>query len=105
MFTTQGYDFILRNNTNRPITGYAGLAIYDADGKLLWQSPSETFATGRAAFIADTQGSLGGRLTADALPSWAPQAVSVEVQLFQNLKDSQYFMRSESIPIKLAYIG
>jgi hypothetical protein len=109
VFGSQDYEFVVRNTDRSPRTFFAGLAVYDDNQRELFRSFPDLSPWGRIQITVPparggVPGEAVGKLTAPAVVVF-PQAVTVEVEGFRTLNEAGPFMRSESIPIRMATVG
>lgn len=99
----QGFDFIIRNFTNKPRQLFAGLRITDSDGHLIWRSYSTNqpwfgrqFYEVPADLVGEKNYVQGTRWT-DAV--FYAKEVFVQIELFRTAQDEKSFKDSEPLEI------
>lgn len=108
MTSNQEYEFSVLNQGTTAKSVYAGLAVADEDGKILFQSnPKDPGPAGRKLIDKiPPRKSVTKKLTAPETGfSVIPYIVTVQVELFRNRDDQEPFLRSDAIGIKMAHPG
>ena len=117
-FKNQYFEAKVTNDSGRTLTFYPGVAIYSGDGKLYYQTPplqrkavtlvpgtSKAMGTPELAQVAKKPDVEPLFMIPSAMIDYDPHTYAVEIHLFRNRDDGEYFMKSESIPIKYSWIG
>ena len=103
MFMVQRYEFVARNPTSRTLSFYVAGAMYDGSKKV-YQTPP--LRRGKVSIPAGGQKVLFARIPAFSDFGYKlPRSVSIEGQIFRNRDDAQYFKKTNSISIMMAYLG
>lgn len=118
MFANQYYEASIKNDSDKTLTFYPGVAIFDSDGKLVYATPtiqrqSVTLAPGESKAMGTPELADQAKkpenepifLVPSGVIYWTPQTYAVEIQLFRKRADSEYFMTTESIPIKYYFLA
>lgn len=103
LFTEQTFDVALRNDSNRTLSFFVGLSIFDSELTLLFVTPT----LGRKLVTLPPGARIVEQIVVPSLSSQIllPQTVSVEGQIFRAREDGSEVLRSDAIPIKFSFIG
>lgn len=101
VFREQEFSFSAANQTRSPVAFYAGLALYDMDGKVYWRTPM----IARRVVQVPALDSVGDKLSIPALGPGATGEYALEVQVFRNRDDDQYVWRSQSQGLQMAWVS
>lgn len=110
MYSSQEYEYNLLNKTQNEYSFFVGAEVRDTpDQTILFRSnPDDPGVAGRKRITIPGKGQIRPSVYVPALAPntifW-PQSVTVQVALFQNLRDAEPAMMSAPVTIKYAWIG
>lgn len=117
LFVDQEFEATIKNDSNKTLSFYPGIAAFDSGQKLRWRTPalqrqmvtlgpqeSRTIGTkARASQAKKPDNEPIFRVPSSAAP-WAYNTYSIEVELYRSRDEAKPFM-TERIPIVYGYYG